>query len=178
VYAANELTGDGTSCYPEQGNLYFRRIMPDGTLQKFQSVGIAVKISDLDPILDQPQARYQLPEQWIYSEDGNYKTFGGTVDVVCVHAHYQLDAWYVFWRVEVVALIVRNHQGAIYRSARPGTSSTAGWAWYANGCESGNSNGWAAAMSYYLTTGNCSMYWDIWVDGEQKCKNGQRVNQS
>ena len=45
-----------------------------------------------------------------------------------------------------------------------------GWAYKDVTVESGVGAGWQTALNAYLGSGACTAGWEIWVDGDQKCK--------
>lgn len=82
--------------------------------------------------------------------------------------------------VEVRAYAVSNYDGTVYRVSNPNQGPMGGWTYYNSGTgyANGNTDGWTDALNLYLATGQCSDHWDIWVDGRQMCKDGQRVEQT
>jgi hypothetical protein len=147
----------------------------NGNIETFQSVGQAHWIGEV-PILSDNfvRARYQLPFDNVYSQDGRYYISGGTVKVVCIHADWAFNIGAVFGEMDVGAYRVYGFEGSWHQSIISSWNPTSGWTVYnsSSGYSNGSANGWAQALSNYLNGQGCSPYWDIWVDGRKVCENG------
>jgi hypothetical protein len=160
-------------------NVPFRRII-NGQTVTFQSAGLSDKIGPIEPLSDGfSRARYQLPETRIYSSDGKYYVDGGVVKVVCVTATFGYW-WGNFTRITLGAYRVYGYEEIVRISGTDDVGVTSGWAWYvsSSGFANGSSEGWSGALTTYFSSGGCTPHWDIWVDGKQICKDGQRVDQA
>ena len=78
-----------------------------------------------------------------------------------------------YWRIY-------GYNGDVRLSSRSDTSPTDGWAYYASwsNISNGDGDGWADALDSYISSGDCTPHWDVYVDGKQVCKDGQRVDQT
>ncbi|MEP6732315.1 MAG: hypothetical protein ABJE10_16840 [bacterium] len=82
--------------------------------------------------------------------------------------------------VEVGLVTWYNYTGEVFRRSPTGSGgpSDRGWAYYdgATGTTSGQdgeAGGGSAAQSVvdrFLSTGACTVGWEVWVDGDQRCK--------
>lgn len=165
-------------CPATLNNIPFQRRLSNGTRVKFRSRGRSLKIADLGYSTDgHPLAEYELPTgDWIYSRDGKYRAYAGTIKVKCWHAHFMPIPG--FFEVVIMGYTSWDYTGSVYANPT-GISGggEGGWGYYnsSNGFSNGDDVGWQNALSTYLSGGGCMAGWDIWVDGVQKCENGQPV---
>lgn len=146
----------------------------NGERVTFFTTGGAIKIRDVGWARDgSPVALYDLQDEYHKSRRGNYEAWGGTLMVNCKRVTLLTIAGI---RFQMRLFATFDYQGDIIRSSIEGSGG--GWS-YANmetGYRNGISDGWQAALDLYLSSGSCTPSWDIWIDGVQKCRNGQPVN--
>lgn len=161
-------------------NARFTRVIA-GNIETFQSVGTSFHRGPLEPGDNGlERAVYDLPSQVVYSRSGGYYTFGGSVNVVCGRANFRWSYGATYGEVDVGGFQVYGYNGEVRPTSTSFESPTAGWAYYASwsNFSNGSSDGWGAALSTFMSSGGCTPHWDVWVDGKQVCKDGQRVDQT
>lgn len=115
-----------------------------------------------------PKARYHLATSTL-SDDGTRQISPGDLDGSCfvrlvrsfagLSAYMGYMAWYKFWGSEGPA-------------SGPSGSGSRGWGYYssATGATSGAGDGsWITAVETWLSSGACTVGWEIWVDGDMVC---------
>lgn len=68
--------GSWSTCFDAIEN-FTVKVIVGGNIETFFVVGTAFKRGDLPPVFGAARARYQLPDQYMYSKSGNYRIFGG-----------------------------------------------------------------------------------------------------
>ena len=176
-----ESTNAESACFDGISNFKFQRII-NGQIETFQVVGTAWKVRDLEPnALGISRALYNLPSDFFYSQSGRYMAWSGTVEATCVQAEMNINLGLVMVHVDVTAYRTRNYNGHIYNVDESSAGgNVAGWGYYdsSTNYSNGNVGGWQDALNTYLNSGTCTDRWDIFVDGQQVCKDGQLVNQT
>lgn len=174
-----DAEGAFSRCYDIIDNFKFSKII-DGNIEVFHVPVAAHKIQELGEMGSFAAARYQMPLMFIVSQSGRAQTFGGTVDLLCVEANYQLRLPTSGLYVSVVAYRSFRSNTSISRLSDPngGGGKPTGWLYYepGRGIASANSGGWEGALDEFLAFGTCTQEWDVWVDGNQVCKDGERVS--
>jgi hypothetical protein len=169
-------------CYDIIDNFKFSKII-EGETEIFYVPVVAHKTGDLpESVVGIDRARYQLPDMWIPSRSGKWQSFGGTVDMTCLEAKYQVRLPTFGVYINVRAYLASNANTRISRIpySGGGGGKPTGWLYYepGRGIANGNAGGWEGALDDFLSFGTCTDEWDVWVDGKQVCKDGEVVSQT
>lgn len=136
-----------------------------------------------DYVHNKPTAEYQVPNSYILSDipGGKYRIYGGTIMARCA---WRLLRTPFGFEVHMGQVTTYGYNGILELAPSNGTGPGRGRGWGARfgSTDSGSGNGWGSggswqeALAKYLDTQQCTVGWEIWIDGAQRCRaDGTRV---